>query len=224
MMCNVPYLGYRQCDVLPGCPPALSVRQEVDDHGVIFSYTHKDGPKITLRNGTEIYLEHANRSVPVISGYSKSKAQPNSRNQRTETLPTQDTAAYTCLPCGQVPWPGTQARVTAMNTPTKAVGTTGSTDAPRSGGPSSPKRTLPILTASYSASERRKLCPERLRDGKTPILYTPWGYGNRGSARRSCALSQCQTGKLKDGKPDEQVDLPQPCGWSLLRGGLQRVW
>jgi len=37
VMCNVPYLGKRQCFVLPDCPPALSVQRDVMDHGVFFS-------------------------------------------------------------------------------------------------------------------------------------------------------------------------------------------
>ena len=39
VVCNVPFLGKRTCHVLEDCPPAISVRADVLDHGVTFCYS-----------------------------------------------------------------------------------------------------------------------------------------------------------------------------------------
>ena len=48
VMCNVPFLGKRQCRVMIGCPPAISTKNDIDNHGVIFSYNRENGPMIAL--------------------------------------------------------------------------------------------------------------------------------------------------------------------------------
>ena len=57
VMCHVPFLGPRQCRVLTDCPPAISVRSEVMNYGVVFSYTRESGPSIALPDGTKVYLD-----------------------------------------------------------------------------------------------------------------------------------------------------------------------
>ena len=43
VMCNVPYIGKRQCYVLRDSPPAIPVKCDVDDHGIVFSYSGASG-------------------------------------------------------------------------------------------------------------------------------------------------------------------------------------
>ena len=69
VMSNVPYLGYRQCHVHDDCPPALSVRSEVRDYGVTFSYSREAGPSVSLRDGTTVYLmDDTTHGTPALSG------------------------------------------------------------------------------------------------------------------------------------------------------------
>ena len=56
VICNIPYLGKRQVRVMDDSPLALSVRREVIDHHMVFSYTRQDGPVLSLSDGTGIYL------------------------------------------------------------------------------------------------------------------------------------------------------------------------
>ena len=63
-MCNVPYIGKRLCYVLKDSPLAISVMQDIMDHGVAFKYDRKNGPSVELRDGTTVYLDDSSH-VPI---------------------------------------------------------------------------------------------------------------------------------------------------------------
>ena len=54
VMCNVPFLGKCECLVMEDSPPAISVRSDVENHGIAFSYSRASGPTITLPTGTRV--------------------------------------------------------------------------------------------------------------------------------------------------------------------------
>ena len=47
VICNIPDFGKRQVRVLDESPPAISVRREILDHDVVFTYTRESGPIIS---------------------------------------------------------------------------------------------------------------------------------------------------------------------------------
>ena len=81
-------------------------------------------------------------------------------------------ADFVCLPCGQdnVPWPGTTANITPTTAPTKAVKPTDVTERKSWSISAQPSQRTLNISKSPSVRERRKLCPERQRDGSTPTL------------------------------------------------------
>ena len=188
VMCNIPFLGKRQCHVLDDSPPAISVRSDVMDYGVKFSYSRENGPSVSLSDGTIVYLQDLT-STPVLNGYCKSE---KPKSKRTETLAMTSTADIKCLPCGQAPWPWTQADIKPTNALPVAAISTGNDGNPWSESPSAPKP-KPITTERLSARQQRQLCPERQRDGTTPNLVLPEdvaiGNGHGASARRVSAKS-----------------------------------
>ena len=138
VMCNIPFLGKRQCFVLDESPPAISVKCDCDYHGITFSYSKKNGPTIALPNGTEVYLDDSH-SVPYLHGYCNSDDTGRSRGgKRTETSAMPGTADFVCPPCGQVPWPGAQASITTTVTPAMAAKSNGDEDNAWSVPPPSP--------------------------------------------------------------------------------------
>ena len=186
VMCNVPYIGERFCYVLKDCPPAISVRSDVMDHGVTFSYSRESGPSVSLPDGTIVYLD-TNIGVPTLNGFCKSD-NAWKPNKRTETLAMSSTADFVCSPCGQAtPEPWTKGSINATVAPAMAAKTIGTDGEPWSGRPPAPAR-KPITSRSTSSRERMQLCPERQRDGTTPKLTLPEdeAIGNRhGASARS---------------------------------------
>ena len=71
VMCDVPYLGKRLCHVLEDSPPAISVRQDVMDHGVTFTFSRESGPHVSLPDGTIVYLDDS-QYVLDLNGHCKS--------------------------------------------------------------------------------------------------------------------------------------------------------
>ena len=121
VMCHVPFLGPRQCRVLTDCPPAISVRSEVMNYGVVFSYTRESGPSIALPDGTKVYLDDSRWCVPELHGYCKTDTQPKTRGKSTETLTMSGAADSLCLPCGQDPCPWPEGYINTTVTPQQAT-------------------------------------------------------------------------------------------------------
>ena len=88
------------------------MKQDCDDHEVIFKYSNAKGPQISLPNGTKVYLDDS-QHVPKLHGYCNSDDTVKSKKKRAETLAMQRAAALTCLLIGQAPClPGTEAGIT----------------------------------------------------------------------------------------------------------------
>ena len=196
VMCNVPFLGNRPCHILTDCSPALLMKSDCDHHGVISSYSRDKGPSIALPNGTKVYLDDSRFNVPHLHGYCNSDDTSKSNGKMTETLAMPSTAKLLCSPCGQVPWPGTEARITPTVTPAMAMMFNGDEDTARLAPPPAPHTTL-RPTRSRSAQQQGQPLPMQSCDGTTRGLELSEdrkiGDGHRSAI--SCDLNQCHTSK-----------------------------
>ena len=185
VLCDVPFLGKRQCYVLPDCPPCISVNEEVDDHGSVFIWTAEDGPVTTLADGTVVYLS-TSQIVPIVDGYVRTNP-----NERTETSQLEDfSLPMTCQPCDQPPGlcsPGSSP-VTAL--PQMAMEPNGCLNCDSwSERIRRPKQQRLSQTAlSTAAKERRTLCPER-KTGMTPVITLEEDVPTIGNRHRSAVRS-----------------------------------
>ena len=93
VVCNVPYIGKRQCRVMKDSPPLISVREDVVDHGVIFKYTRAGGSTAQLRVGTIVYL-HNSQDVPILDGHCKTESKWRTTSSETFTNVRHNAAAY----------------------------------------------------------------------------------------------------------------------------------
>ena len=181
-MCNVPYLGKRLVHVLKDSPPAISVKQDVMEHGVTFSYSREAGPSVSLPDGTIVYLDDS-QYVPYLNGHCKTENAWRPR-KGTETSKIQSAADFMCSPCGPAPWSGAAASIATTTAPPKAAKTNGPDLEPWS---ERIKPTTPTPSRSISARERRESCPERQKHSTTPNLLLPEDTAV-GSGHRSAAI------------------------------------
>ena len=169
VMCNVPYLGQRLVHVLKDSPPAISVKQDVMDHGVTFSYSRESGPSVSLPDGTIVYLDDS-QHVPYLNGHCKSDNAWRPR-KGTETSKIQSASAFMCSPCGPAPWSGAAAGIAKTPAPLMAENPTGPDLEPWSARVK--PTTKPSSTRSPSAREQRELCPERQKAAQLPTFNFP---------------------------------------------------
>lgn len=165
--CYVPYLGHRRCYVPDGCPPALSEREEIDDHGAVFIWTKGGGPAATLADGTVVYMS-TSHSVPMIDGYVEAEICQDAGMPELDdcALPMQ------CQPCEQPPGlPPPGSIVGAAPLPTMATDRNGCgecvswSDRIRA----LKQNKLSPSTASLAAKQLRQWCRER-KEHNNPIL------------------------------------------------------
>ena len=97
VLCNISYLGIRECRVMHDCSPLISVSDDVNNYNSVFVYSKATGPYVALADGTMVYLDDSRNYVPEIFGSCSAKyAQPN---QGTETSWMPDTSTFMCSPC-----------------------------------------------------------------------------------------------------------------------------
>ena len=131
-------------------PPAISVKQDVMDHGVTFSYSRESGPSVSLPDGTIVYLDDS-QQVPYLNGHCKSDNAWRPR-KGTETSKIQSASAFMCSPCGPAPWSGAAAGIAKTPAPLMAENPTGPDLEPWSARVK--PTTKPSSTRSPSARER----------------------------------------------------------------------
>jgi len=195
VQCYVPFLGKRRCYILPDCPPALSANEELD-RGNIFIWTKEDGPIMTLADGTVVYLS-TSLTCPTVDGYVQADV-----SKRAETHTVEDySMPLTCQPCDQPPGLAPPGSTIDAPKPLLAMKPTCCPDRHTwsvRGRQSAKPSTMP--PSSHDAKLRRSLCPERLRDGSTPLLVLKEDMPTIGTNHGSAAQHRSKSSKHQTGE------------------------
>ena len=149
-----------------------------------------------MPDGTVVYLD-ASRYVPILNGHCKTSRTGPSTG--TETSKMWNNAAFVCSSCGQSEMAGTAADIAPTLAPLMAAKNVEGAVSNSWSKRLLPSKAKPTPTSSISAQERRRLCSERQRDGRTPDLLSPEdeaiGDGHRSAASAvSANLSQSSRG------------------------------
>ena len=144
------------------------MRKEIIDNGFISAYNREHGPVITFRDGTNIYLHDESCWVPTLDGHCKTNSEQMSKSPRLKTSAMPCAADLMCMPCEQVPWPGSEGAIPPTVSPTTAPNFNGEQDANLSMALVPPPPKPHESTRIFARQQRRSL--PKSDDGVTPHL------------------------------------------------------
>ena len=169
-------------------PPALSVNEDVEDHGTIFIYSRETGPYVTLADGTVVYLDTSSTPTPMISGRSRAEG---AQGQEMPTMPDTDMSMM-CQPCEQPDGLLSNGGIIQAAMPAMAMNPSNCSSCASW---SDRIRRLQYerssrLTSRDSAPKQRGQCLERQIHGTTPNLVLKEDEPTIGREHRSAARSE----------------------------------